>query len=134
MYYIFRFFAWFIREKEDYQKYIYEWLNYTWKFLRKPVGTKFDKNSMKVYTPLVPTQENGYDCGIYVCRYMYAFFRLKDLPITFRDTVEEEPLKGYVTSNSYFQFTQNDITEFWNNIQSLIKKCNWTCIQVGKFN
>ncbi len=39
----------------------------------------------------VPAQENGFDCGLFVCLYASAMYYLQDIEITFADVVKEQP-------------------------------------------
>ena len=39
----------------------------------------------------VPCKKNGYNCGIYVCRYAYGLYVMKHLLFTWRDYTEDPP-------------------------------------------
>ena len=45
--------------------------------------TRFQKDGWEVRTFTGPQQKNGYDCGVFVCMFMYAFVTGKDLLKTF---------------------------------------------------
>jgi hypothetical protein len=40
---------------------------------------------------IVPAQENGFDCGMFVCHYAFAMYHLQDVDIKFADVVKEQP-------------------------------------------
>eukprot|EP00985_Skeletonema_marinoi_P016788 scaffold9065_cov239-Skeletonema_marinoi.AAC.1 len=68
-----------MHRKNKIARSIYEWLNFEWKRLKKR-GDKpqpFKKDSMPVLTPHIPRQDNGCDCGVFVCRYAYNLFQMR---------------------------------------------------------
>jgi hypothetical protein len=63
---------------------------------------------------LVPMQLNGYDCGLFVCRYAVAFHKvIKDSIFTYKDLYySHSPLLDKITNSDHFRFNQAVIDEF----------------------
>jgi Ulp1 family protease len=50
----------------------------------------------------VPKQTNGYDCGVFICRYAYALYQARFTPITYVDLhLEKPPLKTAITQSTF---------------------------------
>jgi Ulp1 family protease len=59
----------------------------------------------------VPKQTNGYDCGVFVCRYAYALYQARFTPITYVDLhLEKPPLKTAITQSNFFNFDDLEVT------------------------
>ena len=71
----------------------------------------------------VPAQENGFDCGLFVCRYASAMYYLQDIEITFADVIKEQPpLMNKLSLSPYFRFYQSTVTKFREELLLLLKE------------
>ncbi len=62
------------------------------------------------YSFSVPKQLNGFDCGVYVCRYAYGLYQNRFGPITFVDLhLEKPPLKTAITESNFFKFDDLEV-------------------------
>jgi len=69
----------------------------------------------------VPRQLNGYDCGLFVCQYAAALHQNIDFIFTHDDIYSSSsPLLEKITQNEHFQFDQGVITDFREQLGSLI--------------
>jgi hypothetical protein len=69
----------------------------------------------------VPSQLNGYDCGLFVCRYAAGLHKIKDELFTFKDIyASQSPLLEKITLNSNFQFDQVVVDEFRLQLGTLV--------------
>ena len=75
--------------------------------------------SLLLFTP-VPYQENGCDCGVFVCRYAYSLYMMRHLKFTWVDI--EEHFKSMITRGQAFQFDMEDIARIRGEIGTLINK------------
>jgi hypothetical protein len=70
-------------------------------------------HSVLFFIITVPRQLNGYDCGLYVCRYVAALHQSIDLCVTNDDLYScSSPLLDKITCNEHFQFDQAVIPDF----------------------
>jgi hypothetical protein len=70
---------------------------------------------------IVPSQLNGYDCGLFVCRYAAGLHKIRDEIFTFADIYEtQSPLLQKVTLNPNFQFNQAVVNEFRLQLGTLL--------------
>ncbi len=59
----------------------------------------------------VPQQTNGFDCGLFVCRYAHALYQNRFTPITFVDLhLEKPPLKTAIMESNFFKFDDLQVT------------------------
>ena len=129
-----------MHSKNVYAKHIRKWLNYEWERLgrvnhpfdakRLPLvspksrfcficlfhsiilsRTFFFSHllSMTLLVP-VPYQDNGYDCGIFVCRYAYNLYVMRHLRFSWDDYKEKSPFNTLITKRLAFQFDDSDMT------------------------
>ncbi len=71
---------------------------------------------------LVPLQENGYDCGVFVCPYAAAMYYLQDVEVSYTDIISENPpFMSKLSLSPYFDFNQSDIDKFHAELLLLIK-------------
>jgi hypothetical protein len=79
----------------------------------------------------VPYQDNGYDCGVFVCRYAYAIYQLRQRGFTYSDaglccdSEEEKKSAAFyhlITEGSEFDFDMDDISLFRDEFQTLIER------------
>jgi Ulp1 family protease len=71
----------------------------------------------------VPYQKNGWDCGMFVCRYAHALYSMRDCDITFRDARKghgREPFQQAITDNKAFHFGEDDIVRIRTELGTLI--------------
>ncbi len=54
---------------------------------------------------IFPAQENGFDCGMFVCHDAFSIYCLQDVDIKFADVVKEQP-------SHYFRFNKSESTKF----------------------
>lgn len=73
-------------------------------------------------------QNNTWDCGVFVCRYALAIYKLRNRSFTFRDVHGNSPFSRLVTGGAEFDFDMNDIVRFRGEFQKLIENLSlvWT--------
>ena len=85
----------------------------------------FELNSHAFFPFSVPTQKNGWDCGVFVCRYAFALYSMRDRDITFGDAKKDQygiPLERAITESDAFQFDGSDIVRIRKNLDMLIDR------------
>ncbi|KAL3913129.1 MAG: hypothetical protein SGILL_006613 [Bacillariaceae sp.] len=114
---------------------ILPWLNSEWKRLRHSDGP-FTNINLRVYTPkgmhLLPRQDNGSDCGVFVCRYALGMYKLRHLDFTeyqaFPDgvlsnkRVKRAAFKEDISEAEGFNFDVDDIPTMRKDFQTLIQE------------
>ncbi|KAL7578136.1 hypothetical protein ACA910_012582 [Epithemia clementina (nom. ined.)] len=107
-------------------KKILAWLNAEWKRINGVEDEPFTSKSMAVYAPKVPYQENGWDCGVYVCRYAYALYNLRHRTFSVEECqvglTKVPPFSTLITENEKFQFNADDIDRIRSEFIDLILK------------
>lgn len=71
----------------------------------------------------VPYQDNGWDCGVFVCRYAHALYSMRNCNITFGDAREgpgREPFQQAITDSEAFRFDRDDIVRIRTELGTLI--------------
>ena len=113
------------------------WLNTEWKrrYPHQSVLTPFDMKSMGLFCPAIPYQVNSWDCGVYVCRYMYAMHKLRSQQFTYTDvgwfeSSKENMFRDLITNHAAFQFNEDDIVRMRYELMTLIERlsklfCAW---------
>jgi len=98
-----------------------EWLNSEWNRLGQgKIGTgrtnePFRKSKMPSKSLAVPQQNNGCDCGVFVCRYAYNMVVLmRNQHFTWSD------IDAQITNSPEFQFGMRDIPRIRREIGELI--------------
>uniref|UniRef100_A0A7S2AA63 Ubiquitin-like protease family profile domain-containing protein n=1 Tax=Trieres chinensis TaxID=1514140 RepID=A0A7S2AA63_TRICV len=82
----------------------------------------FSVSSMKVYDPKIPYQDNSWDCGVFVCRYAYSLFLLREENFNRYDAESDKrPFEELITNNIEFEFDMGDISRLRREMQKLIK-------------
>merc|ERR1712194_416627 len=93
----------------SYAKHIRKWLNCEWKRLGK---------AMLLRSPKIPYQENGCDCGVFVCRYAYSLFLMRNDKFTWGGGCER--FLTLITKGPAFQFDMSDIARIREEMGILI--------------
>jgi len=71
---------------------------------------------------LVPQQKNGYDCGLFVCRYAYAIFKIRDQFFNQLDISGSKLLlRDEIINNEHFRFNQEVINQFRIQLKQLLQ-------------
>ena len=68
----------------------------------------------------VPCQRNGYDCGVYVCRYAYGLYVMKHLLFTWCDYTKDPPFNTLITGSDAFKVSKSDIKRIRGEMSTLI--------------
>ncbi len=80
-------------------------------------------NPFLFYYFIVPAQENGVDCALFVCRYASAMYYLQYVDIKFADICKEQPpLMNKLSLSPYFRFDQSEITKFHAELLLLVRE------------
>jgi hypothetical protein len=81
-----------------------------------------NSNSVFLSCNTVPSQVNGYDCGLFVCCYAVGLHNMRDEIFTYADIYcSNSPLLEKVTLNSNFQFDQEVVTSFREQLGTLVE-------------
>jgi hypothetical protein len=68
----------------------------------------------------VPRQKNGFDCGLFTCRYAFGIYKLKDQSYTYEDVFKSKtPLLKKLSNNAIFLFNQKVVDEFRTQLGKL---------------
>lgn len=107
--------------------------------MKDPNLEPFNKRSCKIHDPKVPRQNNGSDCGVFVCRYAFAMLQLRNLKFSYREagfdkrmhqaTAREEKkslqpqlFSDIITNGKPFNFDVNDIQRIRGDFKTLIRR------------
>ena len=71
---------------------------------------------VRLFAPSVPYQDNGCDCGVFVCRYAFGIYNL--LSEVFTRTESENKFKDLITDNDIFDFKMENIAQLRRDILS----------------
>jgi hypothetical protein len=76
---------------------------------------------------IVPYQLNGWDCGVFMCRYAYALYLLRDKTFSFRETnlrsnKPKSRFRRLITESYAFDFTGDDIQRIRTEMKTLIER------------
>lgn len=80
----------------------------------------------------VPYQDNGCDCGVFVCRYAYSLFVMRGSDFTLGDMDERPTFNSLITRGVAFQFDQSDIPRIRKEIASLIDNLSDVYLPIRK--
>ena len=149
-----------MHQKQTYAKLIRQWLNCEWKRLGKgKVGNStvpFDNRNMPLLTPKskahilnycfrylflhhliacfpfvsVPYQDNGCDCGVFVCRYAYNLYIMRNMDFTLNDI--SDSFNSSITRGVAFQFDQSDIPRIRKEFALLIDNLSEIYLPIRK--
>ena len=77
----------------------------------------------------VPYQDNGWDCGVFVCRYAYALYQLRHRAFSYNDAgvdrcgeAKGKAFDDLVTKATGFNFGKEDIVRLRREIRTLIER------------
>lgn len=76
--------------------------------------------STGIFLNAVPYQTNSCDCGVFVCRYAYGLYLLRNQTFTFED--QNDNFRKAITDNPAFQFDMDDIARIRGEMRTLIGK------------
>ncbi len=69
----------------------------------------------------VPMQDNGCDCGVFLCKYLLAMYNLRYDSIPFCTLFGSETPLHFLTESVHFQFNTVDISQFRSNLVQLLR-------------
>jgi hypothetical protein len=75
-------------------------------------------NQISLQLLLVPYQDNGCDCGVFVCRYAYNLYLMRNQIFSFADI--EDHFKTLITEGPAFDFDMRDIARIREEIKVLV--------------
>ena len=64
-------------------------------------------------------QNNGHDCGVFVCRYAYNLFLMRNMKFTWAGS---STFRNSITNGAAFQFDMGDIARIRKELGMLIRK------------
>jgi len=124
-----------MHDRSDIAGRIRQWLNCEWASA-KSVNEQGDREqapygvqSMIVSQPRMPRQLNGYDCGIFVCRFAYGLLKhLGKCEFTYEDAGfgtmngggRGELFSDCLAAGGHFRFDQSDVTRMRGEMKTLI--------------
>eukprot|EP00586_Coscinodiscus_wailesii_P008142 CAMPEP_0172521924 /NCGR_PEP_ID=MMETSP1066-20121228/292848_1 /TAXON_ID=671091 /ORGANISM="Coscinodiscus wailesii, Strain CCMP2513" /LENGTH=710 /DNA_ID=CAMNT_0013304887 /DNA_START=982 /DNA_END=3114 /DNA_ORIENTATION=- len=101
-------------------KKVREWLNFEWERVKGDGGRPFTQTHMEIYDPRIPYQDNSWDCGVFVCRYAFALYQQRHVPITYEDVESEILFQKTITDSQGFKFNMKDIIRLRKEMRILI--------------
>lgn len=125
--------------KRKIQSNVVKWLKAEWKRTKEGNADQlFTNGNFKLYDPQVPRQNNGSDCGVFVCRYALAMFQLRHKRFTRREAglepLGDEPstprsqrrsqsraFEELITNGHAFDFDVEDIQRIRQEFKTLIQ-------------
>ena len=81
----------------------------------------------------VPYQDNSWDCGVFVCRYAYGLYLMRNKRITYRTAgVEDKPpyLCDLISKSPEFDFDMEDIARVREELKKLIQNLSSGYLEV----
>lgn len=112
--------------KNRFARLVRTWLNAEWKRLypHESELSPFDATSMRLFTPKIPYQNNSWDCGVYVCRYMYAMYLLRSHKFTYAEVGQSDDnmFRDLITNNAAFRFGSDDIVRIRDEFMMLMER------------
>lgn len=122
------------------KKHLYDWLNLeakrlnTFEVLSEKYKEKkselFTQHSMPIFEPKIPYQNNGWDCGVFVCRYAFGVMALRNVNFHIKKSKDAKHrkqetkrlLKEIITEGNEFAFDMSDIERLRREFATLIDK------------
>jgi len=78
----------------------------------------------------VPYQNNRYDCAVFVCRYAYSLYVMRNLRFTLEDYNESPRFNTLIENGPAFQFDMPDIQRIREEMLTLIEKLSVTFLRM----
>jgi len=114
-----------LHDKSKIAHNVHQWLDLTWRKRSLASVDVFDERTMPLISPSVIQQRNGYDCGLFICRYALAFYQVKNFKFT-SDAVNsdiDKPLQSFAQQEPFwFDGSNAAMKTFRNNFLQLINK------------
>mmetsp|Transcript_10341 Transcript_10341/g.17114 ORF Transcript_10341/g.17114 Transcript_10341/m.17114 type:complete len:334 (-) Transcript_10341:57-1058(-) len=124
-----------MHQKRKVAKKIYEWLNFEWKRLKKSSDKDFRqpfyRESMPLFTPKIPYQDNGCDCGVFVCRYAFNLFQMRNESV-FSQFDMVDNCTDLFEDSGLFEFGMKDIARIRVEMKHLIANLSKVYLQKKK--
>lgn len=131
-----------MHNKKIVARHVRKWLNSEWQRVSTEnldenspsiVKEPFRGDSFRMFCPKVPLQNNTWDCGVFVCRYAYAIYELRQKEFTYGDagmyTVGgvatgsgSRAFKDLISDGAEFDFNMEDIARFREEFKTLIER------------
>ncbi len=116
---------------------IYKWLNFEWNRLEKgnvngDPPRVFRTQTMPLLTPKIPYQDNGCDCGVFVCRYAYNLFQMRNDYCFSQYDLSTRCKKLFQGYNPLFEFGMEDIARIREEMKSLINNLSTSYLRMKK--
>lgn len=92
----------------------------------------FQTRTMPLFTPKIPYQDNGCDCGVFVCRYAYNLFQMRNNYIFSRYDLSTRCKKLFQGYNPLFDFGMEDIARIREEMKSLISNLSTSYLRMKK--
>ena len=103
------------------ERKIIEMINWEWSRLYP--AKIMNSKALRRFSPKVPQQENGYDCGVYTLKYAFQTYQLKSALIehSFSACNTKGFLDMFESSTSDFNFNAKDITRIRKQFSRMIR-------------
>ena len=103
------------------------WLNREWIARgHKPLAAAafrsniFDVGSMPLIQPKVPSQTNGCDCGVFMCRYAYSLYVMRHMLFTKADI--DDKCRSMIGNSPSYNFGMDNIARLRRELKQVITK------------
>jgi len=73
-----------------------------------------------LHVDVVPYQNNSWDCGVFVCRYAFALYKLRNISFSFQE-YRQDCFRSLITNSEPFQFDMKDITRLRQEMKALVE-------------
>lgn len=109
---------------------IRKWLKFEANRLNITVNDEaFAALSLPIVAPDVPYQDNSWDCGVFVCRFAYGLYLLRNEKFIYEDLQMKKPFEKTITNSPEFAFSSNDIVRLRREMQILVSNLSGYFIQ-----
>lgn len=86
----------------------------------------------------MPTQENGFDCGVFACLYAYAMYLLtKKIEFTYNElavTGYSDEMVNAVSNSKEFEFGMEEVGRFRADLRTLLGKLSAKYLEWDSMN
>lgn len=108
------------------------WLNYEWgrRNMDGNMLEPYTERTMIVTVPEVPLQLNGFDCGVYLCRYTYGLLKMWQSAFTYEEGgvevitshmhMQQLWFSSFLRDKGQFEFGQEDIDRMRQELKTLV--------------